>query len=145
MESDTVNRLLRNELSSVETYRQALDRFRQDFGHVAAFQELDTLYRDHEDAVRILETQVEQLGGVPVPDSGVWGSWAKLVMGSAELLGEKAALKALREGEESGAKDYREAAQEADVSSEVKSLIENNLVRRAQAHVQVLEDLMQGL
>lgn len=31
------------------------------------------------------------------------------------------------------------------MSSEVKSLIENNLLRRAQAHVQVLEDLMQGL
>jgi hypothetical protein len=29
--ADTVDRLLRNELSSVETYRQALDRFRQDF------------------------------------------------------------------------------------------------------------------
>lgn len=99
-----VNRLLRNELSAVETYRQALDRFRQDFGRVAAFQEPDTLYRDHEDAVRILETQVEQLGGAPVSDSGVWGSWAKLVVGSAGLLGEKAALKALREGEESGAK-----------------------------------------
>ena len=37
--------------------------------------------------MRILETQVEQLGGAPVSDSGVWGSWAKLVMGSVGLLG----------------------------------------------------------
>jgi hypothetical protein len=46
MESDTGNRLLRNELSSVETYRQALDRFRQDFllrraqAHVQVLQDL---------------------------------------------------------------------------------------------------------
>jgi hypothetical protein len=44
--ADTVDRLLRNELSSVETYRQALDRFRQDFllrraqAHVQGLQDL---------------------------------------------------------------------------------------------------------
>lgn len=146
MESDTVNRLLRNELSSVETYRQILDKFRQDFGHVAAFQDLDAVYRDHEDTVRILETQVEQLGETPVRDSGAWGSWAKIVLGSAQLLGDKAALKALQEGEKSDARDYRRASQEeADMSLEVKRLIQNNLLPRAQAHIQVLDSLMQGL
>lgn len=146
MESDTVNRLLRNELSSLETYRKLLERFRGDFGHVAAFQDLDDLYQDHEDAARILETQVEQLGGAPVRDSGAWGSWSKVVLGSAQLLGDKAALKALQEGEKIDARDYRKASQEqADTSAEVKRLIQNNLLPRTQAHIQVLERLMQGL
>lgn len=146
MEADTVNRLLRNELSSVETYRQVLDKFRQDFGHVAAFRDLDALYQDHEDAVRILETQVQQLGVSPVRDSGTSGSWATIIVGSAQLLGNKAALKALQQGEESDARDYRRASQEeADMSLEVKRLIQNNLLPRAQAHIQVLDSLMQGL
>lgn len=51
---------------------------------------------------------MQALAETPVHDSGAWGEWAKLVMGTAKLLGDKAALKALKEGEESGLKEYQD-------------------------------------
>ena len=42
----------------------------------------------------------------PAKSSGPWGSFAKVVEGTAKVLGEKAAVAALEEGEDHGLKDY---------------------------------------
>lgn len=67
-----------------------------------------------------------------------------MVMGTAKLLGDKAALKALKEGEESGLKDYQEVLQDATAPGEVKTLI-NGLVAKQQAHIGALDRLMARL
>jgi len=84
------------------------------------------------------------LGGTPVQDSGAWGTWSKIVMGTAKLMGDKAALKALKEGEESGLKDYQEVLQDTDTPSEVKTVI-SSLLPKQQAHIQTLDGLMARL
>ncbi|MGH8652957.1 MAG: hypothetical protein ACREYE_12665 [Gammaproteobacteria bacterium] len=65
-------------------------------------------------------------------------------MGTAKLLGDKAALKALKEGEESGLKDYQEVLQDATALGEVKTLI-NGLVAKQLAHIGALDRLMARL
>jgi len=77
--------------------------------------------------------------------SGAWGTWAKLEMGSAKLLGEETALETLKEGEESGVEDYQECLREGDLSPEAKSLVQSTLLPRQQAHVQELDRLIQNL
>jgi uncharacterized protein (TIGR02284 family) len=141
MTLDEMNKLLRSELSAVETYKQALEREQQKFGQETELQRLNAILSEHQQAASQLRTQIQQLGGTPVQDSGAWGTWSKIVMGAATLLGNKAALKALKEGEESGFKDYQEVLQDPDTPLEVKPVI-NNLLARQQAHIQTLDELM---
>jgi uncharacterized protein (TIGR02284 family) len=141
---DKLDELLKNELASVETYQQALDKIREDTG-LGEAQELVRIYEDHKDSASKLETQIRQLGGVPPTDSGAWGTWSKIVMGSAKLLGDKAALSALREGEENGAQDYQEALEDMEVPTDVQSLIRGSLLPKQQAHIQTLNRLIEAI
>jgi len=144
MQWDEMNKLLRSELSAVETYQQALEKEQQKFGHETEFQRLNAILSEHQQAASQLSTQIQQLGGTPVQDSGAWGTWSKIVMGTAKLMGDKAALKALKEGEESGLKEYQEALQDADTPPEVKTVI-NNLLPKQQAHIRTLDEMMAKL
>jgi uncharacterized protein (TIGR02284 family) len=141
MTLDEMNKLLRSELSAVETYKQALEKEQQKFGQETELQRLNAILSEHQQAASQLRTQIQQLGGTPVQDSGAWGTWSKIVMGAATLLGDKAALKALKEGEESGLKEYQEVLQDPDTPPEVKTVI-NNLLPRQQAHIRTLDELM---
>lgn len=144
MTGDEMNRLLRSELSAVETYQLALDKEREKFGHETEFQQLNAILAEHQQAASQLTTQIQQLGGTPVQDSGAWGMWSKIVMATAKLMGDKAALKALKEGEESGLKEYQEALHDTTTPSEVKTVL-NSLLPKQQAHIRTLDGLMAKL
>jgi uncharacterized protein (TIGR02284 family) len=144
MTVDEMNKLLRSELSAVETYQQALEKERQKFGHETEFQQLNAILSEHQQAASQLRTQIQQLGGTPVQDSGAWGTWSKIVMGAAKLMGDKAALKALKEGEESGLKEYQEVLQDTTTPPEVKTVI-NSLLPKQQEHIQTLDGLIAQL
>lgn len=144
MTGDEINQLLRSELSAVETYQQALDKEREKFGHETEFQQLNAILAEHQQAASQLRTQIQQLGGTPVQDSGAWGMWSKIVMGTAKLMGDKVALKALKEGEERGLKEYQEALHDTTTPSEVKTVL-NSLLPKQQAHIRTLDGLMAKL
>ncbi|MDD5321078.1 MAG: DUF2383 domain-containing protein [Methylococcales bacterium] len=144
---ETLNKLLKNELSATETYQQALDKLGED----AELGESEYLvpiyeshYENHEDAVSSLQALISRLGGTPCEDTGAWGTWAKIVQGGANMLGKTAALKALQTGEKSGAEDYEEALQDADLSSDVRSVIETKLLPAQQTHIRTLDRLLEG-
>lgn len=100
---DTLNELLRGEISAVETYRQALEKLSS--STVRA--ELEDCRRSHELRVQKLREQVVRMGGQPDDKSGAWGAFAKLVAGGAKVFGEKAAIAALEEGEDHGLRLYK--------------------------------------
>lgn len=119
-----LNELLQGELSAVETYRQAIEKV----GSVPGSQQLLVFKEGHSAAAKALEGLVTAQGGVPAKTSGTWGTWAKTVMGSAKILGDTAALKALKEGEEHGAKEYEEALKNDNVAPEIKAAIRDTLL-----------------
>lgn len=100
---ETLNSFLRGEISAVETYRQAIGRIADD----RLRSQLEACQRDHEERVTAIRERIEKLGGEPAEGSGPWGAFAKLVEGGAALVGEKAALQALEEGEDHGVADYQ--------------------------------------
>jgi uncharacterized protein (TIGR02284 family) len=100
---ETLNSFLRGEISAVETYRQALGRVSDERLRGA----LEECQHDHEHRVEELRERIRRLGGEPVEGSGVWGTFAKIVQGGADLLGDKAAIQALEEGEDHGLHDYQ--------------------------------------
>ncbi len=138
---DEMNKLLKSELSAIETYRQALEKEGTDPEHVTAINELSAILDDHQRAASRIEAAIRQKGGEPVHSSGAWGTWSKIVMGTAQLFGDKAALKALKEGEESGLNEYEEVLGDTGIPQDQKTLI-SDLVATQRMHVQTLDGLM---
>ena len=139
---ETLDKLLINELSATETYQQALNIIREDAGLGEAVY-LMPIYEDHKAAVSSLQAEIRQLGGTPSEDSGAWGTWAKIVLGGADLLGKEGVLKALQEGEKNGAEDYEEALRITGLPADIRTLIKTNLLPAQQAHISTLARLLE--
>ena len=132
---ETCNDLLRGEISAVETYTQAIEKF----GSSVQDDVLQRIRDDHEESVLELRRIVMEEGGEPSTSSGVWGGFARAVEGTAKILGESPALKVLQEGEEHGLKVYRSALENPKVSSKLKDLIRDELMPQLNDHVMELQ------
>jgi uncharacterized protein (TIGR02284 family) len=132
---DTLNSLLRGELAATETYQQALAKVGDEPGAA----ELRRIHAEHREAANTLRQHVRHRGGEPDHGSGAWGAFAKAVEGTAKLFGDGAALKALKEGEEHGIKEYEAALKEAELPAECRSLIGTTLLPQTREHVRVLD------
>jgi hypothetical protein len=137
----TIEQLLKDELSAMETYQQALDKFRVTGGQFMT-NSLTPIMGAHRVAVSSLEALITTQGGIPEKGTGAWGSWAKLVLEGASLLGKQSTVKVLLEGEKNGEGDYQEALKDTTLSSELRSLIETKLLPAQQAHIRSLDRLM---
>ena len=120
---DHLNSFLRGELAAVETYRIALDKL--DKGSQAR-SELESCKRSHEERVQMLRNEITRLGGTPASSSGPWGVFAKTIEGGARVLGDRAAIAALEEGEDHGLKDYKDDIDKLE--PEFRSLVRSRLL-----------------
>jgi demethoxyubiquinone hydroxylase (CLK1/Coq7/Cat5 family) len=120
--TDQLNSFLRGELSAVETYRHALARVTD--GHVRDI--LEAGLHSHQRRADALAHRVEQLGVQPSIGSGAWGAFAKLVEGGAAVLGNRAMIAALEEGEDHGLRDYRADLSQLDTES--RRMVEQELL-----------------
>jgi uncharacterized protein (TIGR02284 family) len=134
---DICNRLLRGELSAVETYGQTLRKFADD----PAASTLRKIQSDHEAAAGLLRENVLNMGGEPSKDSGAWGAFAQTTQGMAKVFGESAALKSLQQGEEHGLKDYTDALEDEDMMPKCKDLVRGDLLPRTRRHLAALKGL----
>jgi hypothetical protein len=124
---DQLNHYLRGEISAVETYRMALDKLE---ASSPARIEVESCLRSHQDRVALLREAVITAGGTPVESSGPWGVFAKVVEGGAKILGEKATIAALEEGEDHGVKDYKSDLDDLDMAA--RSLVTARLAPEQQ-------------
>lgn len=131
------NKLLRGEISAIETYHQALEKFAGDPESVP----LEQILSEHEESADALREHLSQMGAAPDMDSRAWGGFAQAVEGTAKLLGESAALMALIEGEEHGISEYEQALDDPGVMEEAKADIRDILLPRLFDHVAILEQL----
>jgi hypothetical protein len=124
---DQLNHYLRGEIAAVETYRMALDKL--DAGS-SARSEVESCLRSHQSRVALLQDAILAAGGTPVQSSGPWGVFAKVVEGGARILGDKAAVAALEEGEDHGVKEYK--AHVAELDAEARALVSSRLMPEQQ-------------
>jgi len=124
---ETLNRILRGEISAVETYDQALTKLNDD---AAIASQLTDCRSSHEERVELLRREVTRLGGKPSDGSGPWGTFAKLVEGGAKAFGKAAAIAALEEGEDHGLKQYRDDL--AKLDGNTRSTLETQLLAKQQ-------------
>jgi uncharacterized protein (TIGR02284 family) len=126
---DQLNSFLRGEMSAVETYQMALGKLD---ATSTARDELLVNLKSHQDRVMALQDAIVALGGTPAKSSGPWGAFAKIVEGTAKVLGDKAAVAALEEGEDHGLKDYKEDIDELD--PECRHIVGRMLPLQQQTH-----------
>ncbi len=137
---DQLNSFLRGEISAVQTYKIALDELDQASPAAA---EVEACMRSHQVRVDLLREQIRMLGGEPATGSGPWGVFAKAVELGAAILGDRAAIAALEEGEDHGLKDYRKDMDELD--SETRDLVSRELLPLQEQSHRRMSDLKKQL
>lgn len=140
-DTNTLNSLLRGELSAVETYDQAMQKFEDQ--HILA--DLRKIREQHAHGAGLLREQVKKSGVEPSEGSGPWGSFAAAVTGEAKVVGPATALCALRQGEEHGINEYEDALKNEKVNPECQDFIRTDLLPRCRWHVEELNRLMGGM
>ncbi len=138
---EELNELLRGEISAVETYNQAIEKF----GSSTSASFLREARDDHKANVEDIRKKVLNLGGKPSEGSGAWGVWAEAVVGGAKVFGEKSALMALKQGEEHGVNEYQEMLTDNDVSAEMKKDIKDEYLPKQVEHLSKLTALIEQL
>jgi uncharacterized protein (TIGR02284 family) len=138
-----LNSLLRGEISAAETYRMAIDKVVESDEGPASVGLLREIQEEHGRAAQEIRDRIQELGGEASDSSGAWGAWAKTVQGTMNLFGDASSLKALKEGEEHGLKDYQDAIGTVDASS--KQLISNQLIPAQQRHINLLDQLINSV
>jgi len=134
---DVCNSLLRGELSAVETYSQALEKFDSEIERSA----LRSIQSDHQNSVARLREHLNDMGAEAASESGAWGAFAKAVEGTAKMLGESPALAALKQGEVPGIDEYEEALRNSGVMEEIKAVIRHELLPPLSEHIAALDRL----
>lgn len=131
------NKLLRGEISAIETYQQALEKF-TDSPHRGT---IEGILDDHRKSADALRKHIADMGGVADTDSGLWGGFAKAVEGAAKLMGDSPATAVLKQGEEHGISEYKEAINNPEVMADAKVMYRDTLIPRLQKHIAVLESI----
>jgi bacterioferritin (cytochrome b1) len=136
---DQLNSLLRGEISAAETYRMAIDRVAgSDTQANAAL--LREIQEEHGRAAQAVRDRIRELGGQATESSGAWGAWAKTIQATMSLFGDSSSLKALKEGEEHGLKDYNDSVGALDATS--RELVQNQLIPQQRRHINLLDQII---
>jgi len=144
MTSGTIEQLngcLRGEISAAETYKMAIDRL-SGAERPAEVARLHDLQREHGMAARQLRERIVALGGAAADGSGAWGAFAKTVQGTADLFGDAAALKSLKEGEEYGLNEYEQLLTDAGDLDPLSQSLVGRLAAQQRRHVAEIDSLM---
>jgi hypothetical protein len=138
----SIEKFLKNEIAATETYQQVLDNLKKEV-ELGESEALTPMLAAHKEAVANLEALNSRLEGEPTEGSGIWGAWAKMLVGTANLLGKESVLKALLEGEKTGAEDYKSALENTDLLADIRTLIVSTLLPAQHAHIAALEGLLE--
>jgi hypothetical protein len=130
------NRLLKGELSAVETYDLALEKFDRETEQPV----LRAIRADHQLNAERLRDQLADLGAHPTagPEAG---AFALAVAETTSLLGEFPTLAALEEGEEQGIDEYEQALRNHDTLEDIKIAIRQELLPPLAGHLDTLDHL----
>lgn len=131
-----LNRLLRGEISAIETYEIVVkdDSLKNDEVRVLLSQNL----REHRDARSFLEKLIFKWRGEPDTGSGVWGVFTEALTAGAKTLSHGLAIDTLARGEEHGRQEYISMLEEMSPQSEISTLA-REMLRAQERHTRRLD------
>ena len=136
---ETLNDLLKGELSAIESYDRALPAVED---KPALRGDLQECRASHELRVERIRRAILDQGGEPIHSSGAWGIFAKAVAGGARALGWRTVISTLEEGEEHGLKDYGDAM--ARLDERLRKVVSTELYPEQQHTASVMAALKRG-
>ena len=139
-EIKVLNKLLRGEMSAVETYQQVIDKLAGD----PSIDMLRSLQDEHRKIVELLRSHVKTHDAAPSEDSGAWGDFVKALEGAATHLGRTATLLVLRQGEETGLESYEGALYGLDLNADCRPML-TELSARQREHLHAFDRILQEL
>src|SRR5665648_379760 len=119
-----VEELIRGELSAIQSFDTVLSKIND----LAEKERLTTIRADHARAVDMLKKYAGSEDLQNAKDSGAWGAFAKAFAGGGSFFGDKAAIQALKVGEEHGLKEYKAALESKDIQNELRQVIQSDLL-----------------
>lgn len=136
-----VSELIRGEMSAVKSIDTVL-------GKIKDSKDQETLRSLRQDHVRAIDKLKQFVGSdvneaQEVESSGPWGSFASAFTGGASFFGDKAALQALKVGEEHGVNEYRELLKNSEISPEVRRVVETELLPQQEGHISKIDQYLQ--
>lgn len=134
-----IDSLIRGEMSAVQSIDAILDKIENEKER----SELSSIREDHVSAVDKLKRFSGSEFREEVQSSGAWGSFSKAFTGGASFFGDKAALNALKVGEEHGRNEYQEALASGSISGEIRSVIESELLPNQEKHLRTIDGYLQ--
>lgn len=141
LDREAMKDLVRGIRSANETYVQVL----KDFGSDASMDDLRKISSEHKENARIILNEAKAQN-IDVPESsGVWGTWAEAVTGAAKVINKKMALKALREGEEHGLKQYTELQSKRDIPESLRNSLTAKLIPRQKMRIDTLNSMIDSM
>ena len=140
----TMDKLLKNELSAVETYLQVLTKFRaEENTSEAAF--LLPIYMGHENAVSSLQNHIREMGDTPVTHPSNGGAWTKFIQGGKKMFALQTALPLLLEAEKNCAADYEQVLHNHQLPLSIRCLIEWKLLLIQKSHTRILDQHLDAI
>jgi hypothetical protein len=131
-------KLLRGELSAVQSYEMAIKRHPA----LAAALDLARISNDHRRSARLLTSMVREMGGDPAIGAGAWGVFANSIQTPTTFLGAASTVASLKQGEEQGRNDYEDALDDETTSESFKALIRSDLLTSIEDHITCLDTLL---
>lgn len=138
---DVCNSILRGEISAVEAYDKAIEKFPKE-------RETPTLCQirdEHLNSAKLLEANVLEMHGMPETTSGSWGNFISAIQATANFFGEESAVRSLLQGEELGREAYEDALADDHVMPDCKRLIRDRLLPAVNQHIAKLETVSEAL
>jgi len=131
--------LIRGEMSAVKAYDVAI----QDLKNGSERRTLVRIREGHQAAVTKLKKYAVNKPEVQedVKTVGPWGTFAKAWVKGATLISNNTALTALKQGEEHGVDEYKEALEDSTIGNELKNEIRTSMLPAQERHIKTLKEL----
>lgn len=133
-----VDELIRGELSAIKSIDAILGKINNE----SEKGELSSIRQDHVIAVDKLKRFATGNVKDSTESSGPWGAFASAFTGGASFFGDKAALQALKVGEQHGLNEYREAIKEQGIDAGLKQVIQTDLLPAQEKHLRTIDSYL---
>ena len=130
-----VDELIRGEMAAVESFDSVMNKISDENEK----QKLSSIRMDHVRAVDTLKRFVSTELRADIKQSGPWGAFTKAFAGGASFFGDKAAIQALKVGEEHGIREYQVALEDQSIKPELKQVIRSELLPQQERHISMIE------
>lgn len=136
--NESINEILRGEISALESYEQIFNKIDSD----AEKTRLNEFKDEHLAAIDFWKNQAQLQGAVPDKDSGIWGKAVEAFVGTSKLFGNTTALMALKEGEEHGLNNYKDLLTRDDLTTLQKDQIKRQFIPMQEKHINSLSAMI---